>query len=535
MADTLDTMFDDAEAPLSQPCSPAQSPSKDRAGLVTAVNADVDGDEAMAEVDDEDEDNDEEDEAALSPVSRRQKMLSTTTTTTNNGNDLGIDFDKEDEPMPQQHQQQQQQQHTSDSQPELSLALAADADFSTLLSIFYRRLFPFREFYRWLAYGNVQKNYFVFRELSFTLANDAYLRFQSFKDGDELKDKICDLMPVKIDIGAVYNAKPKDKKILRPGSFNPMERELVFDIDMTDYDPIRSCCSGAEICLKCWDFMTVSIKILDRALQDDFGFKHRLWIYSGRRGVHCWVCDDRARKLTAEARRAIVNYLEVVKGGEETSKKVSLNAKALHPSLRKANEVLDPMFTKRLIHTQDILSNPEKWKRILALIPDEELRKKFDDQWAANKKLTPHDKWLQVVTELKTLSKKKPAVASTALEILFQYSYPRLDSNVSIGLNHLLKAPFCVHPKTGRVCIPIDAKKCDTFDPFQAPKLSDIVNQIAEYDLSNKDKTIKVPDYAKTSLKSHVEYFRTFVEGLEEEAKVILRARRAEEDKKLQF
>lgn len=198
------------------------------------------------------------------------------------------------------------------------------------MPVFYQRLMPFKEIFNWLNHFPSPTPSFTNREIAFTLQNDAYLRYQAFPTYDAFKKEVVRLLPSRFEIGPVYSANPRDRKILRKAAFRPLEKELVFDIDMTDYDEIRTCCQGTKICSKCWTFITVAIKVMDVTLREDFGYEHILWVYSGRRGAHAWVCDKRARVLDDSKRRAIASYFEVLKGGALSSKKVNLR-RPLHP------------------------------------------------------------------------------------------------------------------------------------------------------------------------------------------------------------
>ncbi len=267
-------------------------------------------------------------------------------------------------------------------------------------------------------------------------------RYLSFQSADQLKAEMVKRLPHKIDIGAIFNADPRDhQKVV---NFQPLEKELVFDIDMTDYDDIRTCCSGAAICNKCWQFITLALKVLDRALREDFGFKHLLWVYSGRRGIHCWVSDPEARRLGQSARSAVAEYLQLLTGGDSKVKKINLKGNA-HPSIEKSLEIVRKWFRKLCLEDQDILGDEKRWNKVLALIPLENLRKQIEARAMAAGKDSV-DRW----ERMEAIVKKEGPIGKRYLdEIMLQFSYPRLDINVSKGLNHLLKSPFCVHPKTG--------------------------------------------------------------------------------------
>lgn len=80
--------------------------------------------------------------------------------------------------------------------------------------------------------------------------------------------------------------------------------------------------------------MAVAVKVLNVGLKEDFDYGRLLWVFSGRRGVHCLVCDGHARKLNEKQRTALARYFQLLEGGVGQRKRVFLGENGVHPSVR---------------------------------------------------------------------------------------------------------------------------------------------------------------------------------------------------------
>ena len=119
-------------------------------------------------------------------------------------------------------------------------------------------------------------------------------------------------------------------------------------------------------------------------------------------------------------------------------------------------------------------------------------------------------------------------------EIVLEYTYPRIDSNVSIHQNHLLKvclrssgpeltmqSPFCVHPGTGRVCVPLALEDVEAFKPEDVPTVGQLLRELERARQMAAPGTFKDQEgnWEHTSLRPYVEFFERYCNGIIKDAR----------------
>ncbi|MHA1615889.1 MAG: DNA primase small subunit [Candidatus Njordarchaeales archaeon] len=176
-----------------------------------------------------------------------------------------------------------------------------------ILSEYYRRKFSVAPLLKVVSVENFDHREFGFLVIS-EEEQERFIRNLSFKTPFELKKFMSERGVLAAYVGALFDPPPTPETSIT--QLRWLGRELVFDIDLTDYDDLRTCGKGKDhVCPVCWKFVVDAALIIDETLREDFGFSKIVWVYSGRRGVHAWVLDKEAKELSEEAREAVAVYV----------------------------------------------------------------------------------------------------------------------------------------------------------------------------------------------------------------------------------
>lgn len=135
---------------------------------------------------------------------------------------------------------------------------------------------------------------------------DDTLRFrrqQRYEDAYSLRAAICDVQPLHVDVGGAY---VDDEGGLGDRA---TRREFVLDVDINDYD--RVCCASDDpnVCERCWTLLRGAAIVGEHLLRSLLGVTRTVWMFSGRRGLHCWVFDRRVLALDNDSRRQMLELL----------------------------------------------------------------------------------------------------------------------------------------------------------------------------------------------------------------------------------
>ena len=189
-------------------------------------------------------------------------------------------------------------------------------------------------------------------------------------------------------------------------------------------------------------------------MRKDFGFKEILWVFSGRRGVHAWVADDRAFKLDTRGRNAIIGYLtpltkmnhpfsamfdhplslrddDLISESfrEILTDQKMLDVGSIQKTLHTAKETLFPFDGEHLLNINDLVSTHHTQKARWECI--ENILLNNDEDYLTNKASVP-------LQRNKTMRMRKDT-QRTLMHIRFDNFYPKIDTNVSYSATHLLK------------------------------------------------------------------------------------------------
>jgi DNA primase catalytic subunit len=229
------------------------------------------------------------------------------------------------------------------------------------------------------------------------------------------------------------------------------QKELVFDVDITDFKRYCPCGTEKRVCSLCWLHIEGAVFVLRYILIHVFGLSeaHFLWVYSGLKGFHCLVNDRVLRQFNEVARANMIQLLDLV--GQEDRMKTFIQSCDVDFLSQ-----LEIQFYNRAIIQRQILSQSQFQSDCLNWIQRHfsSIYQEILVFWTF-----PHhsqEKWdkLREVEAIHYRNGMKPSHW-----IAMQCFYPVIDKG-PLALNTNFKVPFSVHKETKKLALPF---ACEDF------------------------------------------------------------------------
>jgi DNA primase small subunit len=299
------------------------------------------------------------------------------------------------------------------------------------------------------------------REWAFIDSNGRFDRNFSFKSPEELQDFILNTIPRSMYVGAVYNEGPNSKINKSIHNVDWIKRELIFDLDLTEYDDVRPCsCKGKSmVCDQCWELIKTAAYWINDTLINDFGINEEkiTWVFSGRRGVHAWITEDESAYLDNEQRSAIIDYLTLFKGTGSEARLISDPVEyPVNLRVRINTHVYVPFFQECSI--QQLLNigfTEERGNFIM------EQR----DRLGVNQSFLSKYVFIDKMVKEKFNIDNYPSRYQIEERIILQWG-PRIDAAVSKDMRRILRLPGSIHGDTGKRVKVLDKDELEYFSPI---------------------------------------------------------------------
>lgn len=262
--------------------------------------------------------------------------------------------------------------------------------------------------------------------------------------------------------------------------FIPICKELVFDLDVHDFDRFCACVEKEEsididsnpkktnttqtkiLCHHCWLHIEGAYFIMQFILTQLFGYNSAniLYVFSGGKGIHCFVNDHRAMSLSEEQRYFMYDTIHIGSGKnpkDEESVDNDLCNWIIKYATPELSATLENLFMTHVIANRNLFVKCKAFRKWFL----DKLCRYYPSTYS---NMIKTQAWQDLTTESSILWEllkmfeiydfhANITMVKPSLFIIYRLYYPIVDKG-PLAMTHSIKLPFSIHTTTKNIALP---------------------------------------------------------------------------------